>query len=589
MNSSNKNNSNDNQNSQTMLQHQTSQGDLQQRLVAKHAYTPRNNNPEQPATQLTTASLRALQAALPHQPQNSQFTPETWWIVDRQYRPRLQHGATPLVMRCMRVYGWSEAHARRVLVAYKQFLQLKTMTQDWDGTQLEPSKEINRLWQQHILDVVNYVYDCILLCGRVLGHLPDADEYYVERRQRRQNTKEALESAFAAHDVDDEIWREVVMMYGNGEEGEMQDTYESNHEDQRQQDDERNKDSSKDPPGSDEAREKNPNISSPRRSSRPVRPKMLSRRDRRARSPRRESHQSENTEHIVETPNKVEPKLTSRVAPKTSIRPEEERFSSPSRQDYYKPQQNEKFASPRKKQPVLHYADSRPKKSSQTFQQTRTTQCSQEEKLQRRSTTPVLDAEALYVTRNEVPSAFRAMGGDGRECRTDTVSARDVSSRRISHETVQSFEEIEVELEQCDRGFDPIDAQRQKYQKETRGGQSDFRFNRSSPNSIIESDNPTEEEFSPQDIDVPSLNTPIPEERVKIHIRDRDGVVISSGVRRNTRMIKIFAAYAADKGVKLSSLHFFLHGRTIEASDTPYSLNLRDYDKIECVMGHPHH
>jgi len=66
------------------------------------------------------------------------------------------------------------------------------------------------MWHQHILDVVNYSHDMMLLCGRVVGHNPDGA--MCGKAERDLTTRAALERRFPNYDeelcsvlVDDEI------------------------------------------------------------------------------------------------------------------------------------------------------------------------------------------------------------------------------------------------------------------------------------------------------------------------------------------------------------------------------------------------
>jgi len=69
----------------------------------------------------------------------------------------------------MRVYNWSLEKTRKVLTAYRQFLTLKKEHKDWDATILSPSYLVDQMWHQHILDVVNYTHNMMLLCGHVVA------------------------------------------------------------------------------------------------------------------------------------------------------------------------------------------------------------------------------------------------------------------------------------------------------------------------------------------------------------------------------------------------------------------------------------
>ncbi|KAL9184568.1 hypothetical protein ACHAXT_012538 [Thalassiosira profunda] len=140
-------------------------------------------------------------------PRQNEFSERTWWMVDMEQgeesggEPSNQ-GATALVKRCMRVHGWTLEKARKVLTGYRQFLTLKKEKEDWDATILSPSLLVDQMWHQHILDVVNYCHDSMLLCGRVVGHNPDGA--LSGKAERDETTREALEERFPNHDK--EIW-----------------------------------------------------------------------------------------------------------------------------------------------------------------------------------------------------------------------------------------------------------------------------------------------------------------------------------------------------------------------------------------------
>jgi small ubiquitin-related modifier len=132
----------------------------------------------------------------------SDFNATTWYMIDLEHRPRITQGATPLVARCMRVHHWPESKARKILKAYRQFLVLKKVKEDWNAEILSPSAEVDLMWHQHILDVVNYSHDCMLLCGHVIGHNPDGGLDDSARAERRRVTQAALTEHFGAEAVD---------------------------------------------------------------------------------------------------------------------------------------------------------------------------------------------------------------------------------------------------------------------------------------------------------------------------------------------------------------------------------------------------
>ncbi|KAL7478136.1 hypothetical protein ACHAW6_003912 [Cyclotella cf. meneghiniana] len=140
---------------------------------------------------------------------DNDFVSKTWWMIDMEgaddSNVGSSQGATPLVKRCMRAYGWDFQKTRRVLKAYRQFLFLKKHYQDWDAEHLSPSLWVDQMWHQHILDVVNYCHDMMLLCGRVVGHNPDGALDAEGKKRRDLNTREALEEHYF-DGYDREIW-----------------------------------------------------------------------------------------------------------------------------------------------------------------------------------------------------------------------------------------------------------------------------------------------------------------------------------------------------------------------------------------------
>jgi hypothetical protein len=136
----------------------------------------------------------------------SDFNETTCYMIDLEHIPHITQGATPLVARCMRVYHWPESKTRKILKAYRQFLMLKKIKEDWNAEILSPSAEVDLMWHQHILDVVNYSHDCMLLCGHVVGHNPDGGLDDSARAERREATRAALEEHFGEKAIVDNIW-----------------------------------------------------------------------------------------------------------------------------------------------------------------------------------------------------------------------------------------------------------------------------------------------------------------------------------------------------------------------------------------------
>mmetsp|Transcript_3732 Transcript_3732/g.7965 ORF Transcript_3732/g.7965 Transcript_3732/m.7965 type:complete len:459 (+) Transcript_3732:78-1454(+) len=133
------------------------------------------------------------------------FDQKTWWMVDlTPIAGRSPQGASALVKRCMRTHGWDEAKARKVLDAYRQFMILKKELKDWDANILSPCYLVDQMWHCHILDVVNYCHDMMLLCGHLVGHNPDGALDYVAKQERDDTTRASLQDHFGSYD--EEVW-----------------------------------------------------------------------------------------------------------------------------------------------------------------------------------------------------------------------------------------------------------------------------------------------------------------------------------------------------------------------------------------------
>ncbi|CAB9527970.1 expressed unknown protein [Seminavis robusta] len=148
-------------------------------------------------------------ALLPDRPEA--FTACSWWLVDREHEPPLTQGATALSNKFIEQYpGWDPKNVRRILKAYKQYLQLVVQTQDWRGAKLCPPKLVQRIWSIHRQDVVSYCQDCMLLCGVVVGNNPDDNErssttQQSQRKQRQDFTLQTLKEKYGS-DYDEHIW-----------------------------------------------------------------------------------------------------------------------------------------------------------------------------------------------------------------------------------------------------------------------------------------------------------------------------------------------------------------------------------------------
>jgi len=157
-----------------------------------------------------SAGGASLITQIPFPSRAHQFDEISWFMVDLHYQPRSTQGATPLVARCMGVYGWTETHARKVLQAYRQFLELVKVTKDFKAEVLAPPGSVGLMWEQHLLDNGNYVHDCVLLCGQFVCNDPDRvllDPGELVRR--RKTTEEAAKTIFEDK-VDESLWETPI-------------------------------------------------------------------------------------------------------------------------------------------------------------------------------------------------------------------------------------------------------------------------------------------------------------------------------------------------------------------------------------------
>ena len=142
-----------------------------------------------------------------------------WWMVDLSFFSCLKNGkgqgATPLVMSCMKKYKWNEAYARRVLSGYRQYLSLvedkvsENLDDDCDITEkfYPCSVDVDRMWQEHILDTTNYIHDCLFLCGHFIGRSRELELYADENKQKQRDdaTRTALKEKFGEA-YDEDLW-----------------------------------------------------------------------------------------------------------------------------------------------------------------------------------------------------------------------------------------------------------------------------------------------------------------------------------------------------------------------------------------------
>jgi small ubiquitin-related modifier len=132
------------------------------------------------------------------------LTAESWWNVDLSNKDE-KRGATELVRRCVRMHGWTMDFAVKVLEGYRVFMDSKKYLQDWDATRVSPSLPVDLMWHAHILDVKNYIADCQLLVGELVGHDPDGGVDQEARKERIKTMKGYLVTRLGG-DYDKSVW-----------------------------------------------------------------------------------------------------------------------------------------------------------------------------------------------------------------------------------------------------------------------------------------------------------------------------------------------------------------------------------------------
>ncbi|KAL7529152.1 hypothetical protein ACHAXR_004106 [Thalassiosira sp. AJA248-18] len=73
-------------------------------------------------------------------------------------------------------------------------------------------------------------------------------------------------------------------------------------------------------------------------------------------------------------------------------------------------------------------------------------------------------------------------------------------------------------------------------------------------------------------------------EPITIRVKDQNGEETMFKIKKTTRMKKVFATYAARKGVEANAMRFMLDGENIDPESTPAALDLDDDDQIDCFL-----
>merc|ERR1719253_191462 len=73
-------------------------------------------------------------------------------------------------------------------------------------------------------------------------------------------------------------------------------------------------------------------------------------------------------------------------------------------------------------------------------------------------------------------------------------------------------------------------------------------------------------------------------EPITIRVKDQNGEETMFKIKKTTKMKKVFATYAARKGVEATAMRFMLDGENINPDTTPADLDLDDDDQIDCFL-----
>jgi len=73
-------------------------------------------------------------------------------------------------------------------------------------------------------------------------------------------------------------------------------------------------------------------------------------------------------------------------------------------------------------------------------------------------------------------------------------------------------------------------------------------------------------------------------EQITIRVKDQNGEETMFKIKKSTKMKKVFAAYAARKGVEANAMRFMLDGENIDPETTPADMDLEDDDQIDCFL-----
>lgn len=130
----------------------------------------------------------------------------SWWTVDTSEELQMTVGATPLVLKCTKAFGWSLEYATRVLDGYKKLLTFMHMFQDFNAKKFFPPIPVDLMWQQHTADAAIYEGDCQLLFGRTILRPTDYATLDAADKNRRIDRTLYVLRLQCKEDFDRSVW-----------------------------------------------------------------------------------------------------------------------------------------------------------------------------------------------------------------------------------------------------------------------------------------------------------------------------------------------------------------------------------------------
>jgi hypothetical protein len=104
-------------------------------------------------------------------------------------------------------YRFSDRTVEEGLTAYKEFLQLKAVMEDWEGDLVVPTRKIADIWTMHVLDTKVYQSGCQEVFGKMIEYDPDLNFTGELFRHKIAQTKMIFKARFE-HDASGNFWNE---------------------------------------------------------------------------------------------------------------------------------------------------------------------------------------------------------------------------------------------------------------------------------------------------------------------------------------------------------------------------------------------